>query len=434
MKETIKRIIDIEKSFKFLPNQDWVEDIKKEINYIKENTNKFALNTDLIESNNKSEEMKKEIKMLREQYEDLSNNQVLNEDIQSLKRKLELFNNKIQEIEDFCENLENKLASNINSKILINESNKKLLEIKIFEEFKSQIIKEFTNVNDNFTHLRKLVDDILNSLKNKSSYKDLKSLEDEIIIKLEDLRLSSAKKFAERIETIKNFKYLDQQIKHIIQVYIKKLDKNENWLIAKKPINSNICASCESYIGDLKDNSPYVPWNKYPLRDQGDKIYRLGNGFSKMLQMIQVDENDKKPVNNNNPNELSEFVKKMRTEKSDMDIISGDASLNKTTTNNWFKSPQKNLPKIKNGMLIKNKSGVNIAENVNSNNTNVNNANNINKNNNNTGHGMGPSGSSDNIIQDGESKIKKADLFIEEDEFISSPKITKIKKKQQKNE
>ena len=430
MKEIIKRIIDIEKSFKFLPNQEWVEDIKKEINHIKENTNKFALNSDLNESNNKSEEMRKEIKMLREQYEDLSNNQVLNEDIQSLKRKLELFNNKIQEIEEYCENLENKLTSNINSKILINESNKKLLEIKIFEEFKSQIIKEFTNVNDNFTHLRKLVDDILNTLKNKSSYKDLKSLEDEIIIKLEDLRLSSAKKFAERVETIKNFKYLDQQIKHITQVYIKKLDKSENWLIAKKPINSNICASCESYIGDLKDNSPYVPWNKYPLRDQGDKIYRLGNGFSKMLQMIQVDENDKKPINNNNPNELSEFVKKMRTEKSDIDIISGDLSLNKTATNNWFKSPQKNLPKIKKGMLIKNKSGINIAESINSTNTNLNIINNVNKNNNNdnTGHGVGPSGSFDNIIHDGESKNNQAELFIEEDEFMSSPKITKIKK------
>ena len=87
MKEIVKRIIDIEKSFKFLPNQEWVEDIKKQINHIKENTNKFALNSDLNESNNKSEEMRKEIKMLKEQYEDLSNNQVLNEDIQSLKHK-----------------------------------------------------------------------------------------------------------------------------------------------------------------------------------------------------------------------------------------------------------------------------------------------------------------------------------------------------------
>ncbi len=102
----------------------------------------------------------------------------------------------------------------------MNENNKKLLELRVYEEFKSQIIKEFTNVNDNFTHLRKLVDDILNSLKNKSSYKDLKSLEDEIIIKLEDLKLASIKKFPDRIETIKKIKYLGQQIKNILYKYI----------------------------------------------------------------------------------------------------------------------------------------------------------------------------------------------------------------------
>ena len=420
MKEIIKKIIEIEKNFKFLPNQSWVEEMKNEINNIKESTVNFALNSDFIETNNKNEEMRKEIKFLREQYEDLSNNQVLNEDLQSLKRKLELFNNKIQEMEEFYENLENKLNANINSKILINENNKKVSETKKFEDFKSQIVKEFTNVNDNFIHLRKLVDDILNSLKNKVSFKDLKSLEDEIIIKLEDLRLSSVKKFAERVETIKNIKYLDQQIKNIVQVYIKKIDKSENWLIAKKPINSNICASCESYIGDLKDNSPYVPWNKYPLRDQGDKIYRLGNGFSKMLQMIQVDENDKK--NNNNINELSDYVKNMKTEKSDIDVISGEIQLNKTTTNNWYKSPQKNLPKIKKGMLVKAKSGINITESINE--TNINNKNNHNFNN---GGGLN-SGSLDNIGIDVDNKNNQVEFFPEEEEFISSPKITKIKK------
>ena len=418
MKEIIRRIIDIEKNFKFLPNQDWVENLKKEIIYLKENTDRFALNIDLIETKNKSEEMNKEVKLLREQYEDLSNNQVLNEDINSLKRKFELMNNKIQEIEESYENLEIKINSNINNKILNSEENKKLLGIKIFEDFKTQIIKEFTNVNENFTHLRKLVDDILKTLKNKVSYKDLKSLEDEIIIKLEDLRLSSTKKFADKVETIKNIKYLDQQIKHIVQVYIKKLDKNENWLLAKKPINSNICASCESYIGDLKDNSPYVPWNKYPLRDQGDKAYRLGNGFSKMLQMIQVEENDKKNVNNNIQSELRDYVKNIKTEKSDIDLVNVDMSLNKTATNNWLKSPQKNLPKIKKGMLIKAKSGINITESIH--NTN------INKNNNE--QPISPSGSLDNIVHDIESKNNKVEFYPEEEEFANSPKITKIKK------
>ena len=120
---------------------------------------------------------------------------------------------------------------------------------------------------------------------------------------LEDLKISFAKKFADKNEVNRVNKYLDQQIKNIIQIYIKRIEKGENWLLSKKPISSNLCASCESYIGDLKDinsNNIYIPWNKYPVKDANDKLYRMGNGYSKMLQMIQVDENEKKINQNNN--------------------------------------------------------------------------------------------------------------------------------------
>ena len=442
IREIYKKISDIEKNIKFLPNQAWVENIKNEINLFKENKNKnkYVFESDLIEINNKNEELKKNINILKQQYEDISNNQNLgfNEEINSLKKKFELFSYKIKEIEENNEEIKTKYIQNINNKIIQNENNKKLLQTKKFEEFKAQMIKEFTNANDNFTHLRKLVDDILNSIKNKSSFKDLKSLEDEMNIKLEELKLSSTKKFADRIETIKNIKYIDQQIKHIVKVYIKKLEKNDNWLLAKKPINGNLCASCESYIGDLKDSNPYIPWNKYPFQNQGDKVYRLGNGFSKMLQLFQVEENDKKNVNTNtynpninnssyNNNEFNEVVKNMKAEKSDIDISSMEiSSPNKTmTVNNWIKSPQNNLPKLKRGILIKNKSGINLYETINNYNT-INGV--LNNRNYKKGICLSSSGSMDNINYDVENKKNKVEFLPDEDELITSPKITKIKK------
>ena len=215
-----------------------------------------------------------------------------------------------------------------------NFNGNKYLEIKTFEEFKTQVIKEFTDVNDNFNHLRKLIDNILDSLKNKSSFKDIKVLEDDILTKLEDFKLTNSKKYAEKLETIKNIKFLDQQIKQIIQYYIKKNDKDSNWLIAKKPLNGNLCASCESYIGELKDNNNnYIPWNKYPNRDI-EKLYRLGNGFSKMLQMIQVDENDKKNV---------------ATSMPDNEGVEG-SSIPKDDCGKTAENIKKSLPKIKTNM------------------------------------------------------------------------------------
>ncbi len=49
------------------------------------------------------------------------------------------------------------------------------------------------------------------------------------------------------------------------------MEKGDNWLLAKKPMNGFTCASCEQYLGDLNDNSQHVPWNKI----SNDKIYRV---------------------------------------------------------------------------------------------------------------------------------------------------------------
>jgi hypothetical protein len=78
--------------------------------------------------------------------------------------------------------------------------------------------------------------------------------------------------------------------------------------------------------------------------------------------MIQVEENDKK--NTNNGNELNDYVKNARKEKTEVDLMSADMQLNKTVNGNFYKSPQKNLPKIKKGILLKARSGINITESV----------------------------------------------------------------------
>ena len=83
----------------------------------------------------------------------------------------------------------------------------------------------------------------------------------------------------------------------------------DNWLLAKKPLNNYLCASCESVIrGELDKRSDYIAWNKYPSRD--DKTYRMGHGFSKMLKMVDdgimrstnVDNNIYQITENNNQN------------------------------------------------------------------------------------------------------------------------------------
>ena len=332
IKEIVEHINDMDKFLKSLPQQIGIDQIKLDIKSLKSTIGNCSTLNDLKETKEREEELQKQITFLREQFDDYNSDQTDHEDIQILKRKVESITNKAYELDSNFQELLTKKNISL-EKNRQNFDFNKYLEIKAFEEFKAQIIKEFTNVNDNFNHLRKLTDNILDSLKNKSSFKDIKALEDNFVAKLEESKLTSSKKFADRIETIKNVKYLDQQIKQIIQYYIKKNDKDNNWLIAKKPLNGNLCASCESYIGDLKDSTNYIPWNKYPNRDV-EKLYRLGNGFSKMLQMIQIDENDKKNVATSMPS--YEGAEGTNFNKDDFGKI--------------VENTKKNLPKIKPNM------------------------------------------------------------------------------------
>ena len=408
IKEIVKRLADLEKDVKRLPNQLGLEQIKSDVTALKSGIGNCALSQDLKEAREKDDDMQKQINFLKDQFDDFTSNTADHEDLQNVKRKLELLNSKEHENETNIQEILKQISQNSNNNMQFTGSDK-YLEVHKYEDFKSQIIKEFSSVNDNFTHLRRLVDNILDALKNKPSYRDIKALEEEITVKFEEIKVASAKKFAEKIETTKNFKYLDQQIKHILQVYIRKDNKSDNWLLAKKSLNANLCASCESYIGDLKDNSNFQPWNKYPLRDPNDKVYRLGNGFSKMLQMIQVDENDKKNagmVTYQNNNELNIGNKLMRLDKVDMNNNNVNNIGPIKTEVNTGTNDRKVLPKIKGNSTLNN-----FMKNSNS---NIGNANRTLPGN--------------NVTQDneGEGEDDNNDGFDEKEE--DKPKITKIVK------
>ena len=404
IKEISSKISDIELSIKKIPNQLGIEQIKLDISALKSAIRNCALINDLKESKEKEEDIQKQLNFLKEQFEDFISNNADHEDLQNVKRKMELLNSKVHELDENYQLLSNKLNINSKNKTSVT-SNDKYLETQIFDNFKSQIIKEFSSVNDNFTHLRRLVDNILESLKNKPSYRDIKALEEELNLKYEELKVASNKKFAERIETTKNFKYLDTQIKNILQIYIKKEKRSENWLLAKKPI-TNLCASCEAYIGELKDNNSYQPWNKYPLKDPGDKAYRLGNGFSKMLQMAQLDENVKKNAgmatqqNNHEFNIGSKLLKLDKVESN----LNNNVNLGQIKTD--LNNNNKSLPKIKGNNTMTN----------------------FTKKNNNTVENVGKSKKGNNLLKEIETSEQLDMKNYSDDDEDRQPKIMKITK------
>ena len=84
----------------------------------------------------------------------------------------------------------------------------------------------------------------------------------------------------DKIEINKIIKTLEVQIKSLGEDTKKDSD---SWLLAKRPLKCFNCASCEANIKNDYASADYLPWKKYP---KGDKIHRMGQGFSHMLQMM----------------------------------------------------------------------------------------------------------------------------------------------------
>ena len=223
-------------------------------------------------------------------------NEKRGQEITAIKTKIETLNNIIGLLQTENSNIKSQNNS-LNSKghLDINALNDSIKNLNIHID---QLQKESDEYRRNFT-------DILPLMGKLASITDLKNLEDVLKAMLEEYKLMGYKRFADKTEMHKSLKLLDTQIKHLIAEYIKKHDKGENWMIASKPVGGFKCASCESYIGELNNKWEYLPWNKYPTRDYVDKSYRMGNGFSRMLQKLNLDVRRSDEINTGNIGELS---------------------------------------------------------------------------------------------------------------------------------
>ena len=228
----------------------------------------------------------------------------------------------------------------------------KFIEVGTFEENKKELSKKFDKIRISFEDILKNIDEILEKLSHTPSDKDFAQYQDIIKNLLDEYRINNNKKYADKYDTSKNFKFLETQIKTITENYNKKLDGQDNWLLAKKPLNNYLCASCEGIIkGELDKRCDYIPWNKYPNREE--KYTRMGHGFSHMLQMVN-DDIRKNVDNKEKEKERNKFEDKEKEYNSDEDKKKNSGERNNSAVK---------LPKVK--IRPKNYNNVNLLDDTN---------------------------------------------------------------------
>ena len=280
--ELTKRISDLEKQMKIIYHSFDVsktkEDIAKIENELNQKTNEKDF-YDLSDKVNLQSTVTNNIKETLERVQEISNKN--SKDLNFFLRKLESVTASIIAFKASLEAL-----SGVKNESIFDPT--RYLDVASFNEFIKAHKKDIEKVDRTIDDVRRLITDMAEIIKTKASGEDMKTFEGLINNKLGELKLLWTRKFADKIDTNKNFKYVDAQIKHITQIVLKKNDKNESWLLAKKPVGGYSCASCEAYLGELREKADFLAWNKYPNREK-EKNYRIGNGFSHMLNMLNVD-------------------------------------------------------------------------------------------------------------------------------------------------
>ena len=380
-KEIVSKKISIldSKVYELSKMENKFKPINNELDEIKIRINTKASLQDIYNIKESIDSIKLDIEKMKDIEDELS------DDTKHLKININEFARKLQSLitQNYTAKKKKKNNANIedeeDSDILTNKMLKLTLEnflsLNTFYDFKKEYDKNYERLKNELNLFKNSYYEILDTLKDKVNENEIKSLEDYLVGLVEETKERSTKLYAKRIDVNKNIKTLELQIKEIVEVYVKKFDTGDNWILAKKPINAYTCASCEAYLGNIdKKNDDYYENKDY---DKFDKANKIGNGFSRILNLININNgletrNLKGKLNdmnmteyiNNNINEK----KKILTEyNSKRDYESENENLNKKLNNKkkkfhhyiqsqaignsniqYFKEKSKNLNEINN--------------------------------------------------------------------------------------
>ena len=309
----------IDKKFKII-----VGDINldEEVEEEKEDEDEFNINSNYYKNINstKSDKSKKAKNFSLSEI-----NQRLNQ-LNSIKLNKSDFGKYIEKIMG-VETKVNNLMSNLFGDSVEDIKSKNFFSFVTKEEFEKNKIKneeEFIKIWEEIKNLRNLREEIEEKLKEKVSFKDLESFQTLIHQKIEELFLIQNKKYSHNSTILQ---ILQDQFKKLLELLSQREDQESgNWLITKKPMSGYSCASCDTYLGELKnDQNKFVNWKKMPLKEKEikeEQFYKVGNGYSRLLQMINFDKDGKMTLNpfanNNNDSNSSVTYKNKSTSSNDL--------------------------------------------------------------------------------------------------------------------
>ena len=278
---------EIENDLKNLMSLSEIKIINDKIKMLEQEMEDYATKNDirriLGEMDKYEKELSKNSSILFEQ-KDINNKN--RDEITKLTATLENLQQNFATLNHLLEN--NSLAKLIENLNMLSDT---CVDKTQFEKQVQAINKKISELQMDVNENRRNLGEIIPKLENIGDINELKKMQSQIDDLISKNNNEPNKSFNTE-EIIKYIKAIESQVK----LFMKKLDSekekerfsNENCILASRPVGGFKCASCETYIGDIKESNVFLPWNKY---HGTERPYRLGSSFSRILQGLNIEQN-----------------------------------------------------------------------------------------------------------------------------------------------
>ena len=275
----LKKINESEIRLNSFINCSNIDNINKELNTLKYKLNEYPSVEYLNEALKNTNINIKETNYIKEELANYITNNNSSDIIEKLKKKIEANYASIQkQLSDDKEEI-------LNNKVDLSN----YIDIDTFDNYKQNNTHELSKIFNKYIDVKNVVDHI--NRKHNELNKELEELNCKITNNVEDvgsitnnikLNYLNKRDFSNKI------KLVDNQIKYLVEAYMKYLEKGETWILAKNKLHTMNCASCEKAINNNeltknKEENQIIKANK-----NGDNYNNLGNGFSKKLKSIDI--------------------------------------------------------------------------------------------------------------------------------------------------
>ena len=338
-------------------------DLKMDENEKEINKNKISDNVTKIDSEkNKKKDKKGKILNLLEINRRIIQYQETKVNTSDFNLKNEEYKNDIKKLNEKINSLLSNLYGINNDELkqdsdYVNNKNFMFASKNELEQYKAKTDEELRNIYEKIEELNKLYEKLFNQIKDKCTLNDLDQMKNLILEKTQELFVGMKNKNVDNY----SLQILQKNFKKLVELLAEK-EERDKWLLSKKNISGHLCASCENYLGILKDDTNrHIHWKKLPIKikdnDNTDKLYKIGNGYSRLLSLINFDINGIPTINlidsknneyiNSNYSNVNENNNSKRNNNSLNKSGIHQSNHNNTTNNNSKEDNKTNINIIK---------------------------------------------------------------------------------------